>query len=226
MLTPEIVWAQRSSEDDPKKNVIYLTVNVSDVPKEGVKVDLAPTKITYKSTTTKGVEYSFEIEFFKEIDVDSSVINHTAKATEIIIRKKIAEKEYWPRLTKERNRLHNLRTDFDKWVDEDEQDGIVPEPEYDPNMMSQFGGGDDAGGFGGIDFSKLGGAQDLSGLGGMGGIPGMGGPDFGGAGLEDDSDDDEEMPDLEGDEKDAKGVPSEPAVAVGEKPKPVIEELD
>lgn len=30
--------------------------------------------------------------------------------------------EYWPRLTKDKAKLQFLKTDFDKWVDEDEQD--------------------------------------------------------------------------------------------------------
>ncbi|KAK6521768.1 Prostaglandin E synthase 3 (Cytosolic) [Arthrobotrys conoides] len=226
---PEVLWAQRSSPSVAEKNTLYVTILQSDVSKENLKLDLTPTSLTYKGVTNKGKEYSFKVDFFEEIDVENSRHIHTDRATECIIRKKALKEEFWPRLTKEKVKLHWLKTDFDKWVDEDEQDGPAPEPDYDPNMMSQFGGGEDAGGFGGIDFSKLGGASDLSGLGGMGGMgmPGMPGMDMsgGGAGLEDDSDD-EDMPDLEGegDEK-TKAVPSEPVV-VGEKKKSPIEELD
>ncbi|KAK6362233.1 Prostaglandin E synthase 3 (Cytosolic) [Orbilia blumenaviensis] len=221
-FTPEVIWAQRSSLTVAEKNTLYVTVLQSDVAKESLKLDLTPTSLTYKGVTNKGKEYTFKIDFFEEIDVANSRHIHTDRATECIIRKKELKEEFWPRLTKEKVKLHWLKTDFDKWVDEDEQDGPAPEPEYDPNMMSQFGGGDDAGGFGGIDFSKLGGAQDLSGLGGMGGM-GMPGMDMtgGGAGLEDDSDD-EDMPDLEG--ENPKAVPSEPVT--GEKKKSPIEELD
>ena len=77
--------------------------------------------------------------------------------------------------------VHFLRTDFDKWVDEDEQDANPDEDFMSQYGNSAFGGGD--GGFGNIDFSKLG-----------------AGP--GGEAAHDDSDDDdlpddEEMPDLE-----------------------------
>jgi hypothetical protein len=72
-----------------------------------------------------------------------------------------------------------------QWVDEDEQNE-APEDDY----MNNFGGqgmGED-GGFGGIDFSKL-------------GAGGAGMPDMGGEGEDDDEeeeeDDDEEMPELE-----------------------------
>lgn len=52
--------------------------------------------------------------------------------------------------------------------------------------MNQFGGMGEDGGFGGIDFSKLGGGTGSD-------MPGMEGL---GAGEEDEDDDDEDMPDL------------------------------
>ena len=33
------------------------------------------------------------------------------------------KQEYWPRLTKDKKKLAYVKTDFSKWVDEDEQDG-------------------------------------------------------------------------------------------------------
>lgn len=50
------------------------------------------------------------------------------------LQKKELKLEYWPRLLKENKRLHFLKTDFDKWVDEDEQNE-APEEDF-----SQFGG--------------------------------------------------------------------------------------
>ncbi|KAK6541382.1 Prostaglandin E synthase 3 (Cytosolic) [Orbilia ellipsospora] len=225
VLTPSVSWAQRSNATTPEKNILYLTIEVSDVAASDLTFNLTPTSLSYKSKTSKGQEYAVEIEFFAEIDPTESKYHHSSRATECVIRKKEPKEEYWTRLTKEKVKLHWLKTDFSKWADEDEQEGAAVEPEYDPNMMSQFGGGDDAGGFGGIDFSKLGGPQGLAGLGGGADLSGMGAPpDFGAGGLDDDSDDDEDMPDLEGEEK---AVPSEPAAApAATKGKSVIEELD
>jgi hypothetical protein len=96
-----------------------------------------------------------------------------------------------------------------QWVDEDEQNE-APEDDY----MNNFGGqgmGED-GGFGGIDFSKLGA--------GGAGMPDMG--TMGDQGEDDeDEDDDEDMPELEdeADEADGKGK----GKAAEEKPK--IEEV-
>ncbi|KAF3936225.1 hypothetical protein ABW19_dt0205102 [Dactylella cylindrospora] len=218
-LTPEVLWAQRSNDSVPEKNIIYLTINVPDVPPEKLTLNLTSNKLSFKGTNVKGSEYALDIEFFEEIDPAESRKHHSPRGVDCVIRKKTPKEEFWPRLTKEKVKLHWLKTDFDKWVDEDEQDGPAPEPEYDPAMMSQFGGGGEDG-FGGIDFSKLGGGADLAGMGGMGGLEGMGGMG-GGPGLEDDSDD-EDMPDLEGDEKgDTMAVDS--TSAKGKKP---IEELD
>ncbi|KAF5565750.1 Hsp90 binding co-chaperone Sba1 [Fusarium tjaetaba] len=188
---PEVLWAQRSSVADPSKNFIYLTISVPDVPKDSLTLDLQPTKLTFTGTSsTLKKKYHVELEFWGEIDPAESKINHTAKNVEIKLQKKELKEEYWPRLLKDSKRVHFLKTDFDKWVDEDEQNE-APEDDF-----SQFGGmggmpgmGDMGGDFGGIDFSKLGGG-------------GAGFPGAEGAGEElDEEDDDDDMPALEGDDK-------------------------
>ncbi|KAK2928829.1 hypothetical protein FoTM2_011693 [Fusarium oxysporum f. sp. vasinfectum] len=156
---PEVLWAQRSSVADASKNFIYLTISVPDVPKDSLTLDLQPTKLTFTGTSsTLKKKYHVELEFWGEIDPAESKINHTAKNVEIKLQKKELKEEYWPRLLKDSKRVHFLKTDFDKWVDEDEQNE-APEDDF-----SQFGGmggmpgmGDMGGDFGGIDFSKLGG---------------------------------------------------------------------
>ena len=40
----------------------------------------------------------------------------------MVLRKKELKQEYWPRLLKETKKQHFLKTDFDKWADEDEQE--------------------------------------------------------------------------------------------------------
>ena len=105
--------------------------------------------------------------------MDESKTHHTPRDVAFVLRKKETKEEYWPRLTKDKQKLHFLKTDFDKWVDEDEQDAVN---EDDPmaGMGGMPGMGAD-GGFGGIDFSKLGG--------GAGGMPDMSGL-TGGAGAD------------------------------------------
>ncbi|KAI9731331.1 MAG: hypothetical protein M1834_005234 [Cirrosporium novae-zelandiae] len=194
-VTPEVLWAQRSSATDAAKNYVYLTISAPDVPPKDLKLDLTPTKLIFTGTSTSLKKtYHVELEFFEEIDPENSKTNHTSRDIEFVLRKKELKEEYWPRLLKEKKKLHFLRTDFDKWVDEDEQDA-APEDDYMNNLAGgadvPFGaggaGGD--GGFGGIDFSKLGAGA---------GMPG----DMPGAGEGDDLSDDD-MPELE-DTEDAK----------------------
>ena len=130
-----VLWAQRSSSSDAAKNFVYLTISVPDVPKEDIKLDLKPTSLSFTGTSgTLKRKYHVVLDFFAEIDPAESKINHTAKNVEMKLQKKELKEEYWPRLLKDSKRLHFLKTDFDKWVDEDEQNE-APEEDF-----SQFGG--------------------------------------------------------------------------------------
>ena len=143
---PPVLWAQRSSNTDGDKNFIYLTISVPDVPKGNLKLDLQPTGLSFegRSDTLKKT-YKVALEFYAEIDPAESKVHHTARDVEMKLRKKELSEAYWPRLLKEAKKMHFLKTDFDKWVDEDEQDEAADD-----------------------DFSKFGG--DMGGMGGMGGM--------------------------------------------------------
>ncbi|RDL37269.1 Hsp90-binding co-chaperone [Venustampulla echinocandica] len=211
--TPEVLWAQRSSSSEPAKNFIYLTISVPDVQPANLKLKLTSTSLSFSGhSDSLKKDYQVDLEFYDEIDTDNSKTNHTAKNVEIVLRKKELKEEFWPRLLKDAKKVHFLKTDFDKWVDEDEQDE-APEDDIGnmggmggmPGMggmgdMSQMMGGGAGGDFGGIDFSKLGGA-------GMGGA-GDADDDEG------DDDDDDEMPALE--EEDAAASSSKPASKIEE----------
>jgi len=204
-VTPEVLWAQRSSSSDPTKNSVYLTLTVADIAEKDTKLDIQADKLTFTGySQIKKTTYSVTLEFFAEIVPEETKKNHTNRYIELVLRKKELKEEFWPRLLKAKGKVHFLRTDFDKWVDEDEQEGN-PDDEDFMNKMGGMGGaggggmggmGGGPGGFEGIDFSKLG-----AGPGGdMGDMP------------EDESDDDEEdeeMPELEG-EEDSKAGASEP----------------
>jgi len=210
-LIPEVTWAQRSNANDAEKNIVYMTIICPDVEAENLKVDLQSTKLSFAATNKKGTSYGVELEFFAEIDVECSKQHHSPRGLELILRKKEQKSEYWPRLLKDSKRMHFLKTDFDKWVDEDEQEE-VPEDPMGGGMGGGFPGGDEPG-FGGLDFSKLSG---MGGMGGMGDMSSMMGG-MGGDGDEDD-DDDEDMPGLE-DTTPATEKPAEGSKA------PIIQEI-
>ncbi|KAK9330664.1 putative Hsp90 binding co-chaperone [Lipomyces starkeyi] len=182
---PEVLWAQRSSQTEPDKNLIYLTINAIDVTSPDVTI--TPTSLSYKGTSASGKEYAVDLEFFDEVDVDNSKKTITGRDAFFILRKKEAKEEFWPRLVKDKRKVHYIKTDFDKWVDEDEQE-TAP--------------GDDFAGYGGgMDFSSL--QSELGSA--MGGLGGAGMPPTGPSsfGLNEDSDDDdgEELPELVDDQQ-------------------------
>jgi len=180
---PEVLWAQRSSSSDAARNFIYLTIAAPDVPRADLKLDLQPARLTFSGkSTTKHVTYKSVMEFYEEIDPKESTVNHTDRDIELVLRKKEAKDEFWPRLLKSKAKAHWLKTNFDKWVDEEDQD-----PKEDEDWMAKAGGlGGEGGGLEGIDFSKFG-----SGPGGPGG-------DMPDDEEEEDEDEDEDMPALEG----------------------------
>lgn len=211
LITPEVTWAQRSSESDAEKNHVFLTISVPDVSKDKIKLDIQPTSLNFQGySETKKATYAVKLEFYADIDPSASKINHTPRDVEMVLQKKELNAEFWPRLLKDKAKVHFLKTDFDKWVDEDEQDAVPEDDDYMSRMGGMGGMGGD-GGFGGIDFSKLGGAG--------GGMPGMGGDDEDVDDDADDDDDDDEMPGLEGD------ATKEGAEGSQEKGKAKIEEV-
>ncbi|BAE63136.1 HSP20-like chaperone [Aspergillus flavus] len=191
---PEVTWAQRSSADEAERNYLYVNIKAPDVDRKEATLKITPTNVTFAGDSKKGVRYEVSLDLYAEIDPENSKVNHSDREVELVLRKKELKQEYWPRLLKDSQKVHFLKTDFDKWVDEDEQDE-APEDDYANNFggLDALGGGE--GGLGNIDFSKLG-----AGLEGMGGPGGPGGP--GGFGAEGESDD-EEMPELEEADKDA-----------------------
>ncbi|KAF6766450.1 HSP20-like chaperone [Ephemerocybe angulata] len=170
---PEVLWAQRSSETDPAKNVIYLTVNVPDIQPESLEYNLTPTSIHFKAKSGDPArniperEYQFDLDFFAEVIPEESTKKLSSRSLYLVLRKKEAKEEYWPRLTKEKVRNAFIKTDFSKWVDEDEQDAAADPVEEDEGPVGGMGG------MGGMP--GMGGMGGMPGMGGMGSMPGMGG---------------------------------------------------
>lgn len=130
-----VLWAQRSSSIEPAKNYVYVTISVPDVPAANLKLELKPTGLTFTGhSDTLKKTYHLDLELYAEIDDKASQVHHTGKNIELKLQKKELNAEFWPRLLKDTKKVHYLRTDFTKWVDEDEQDEA---PEED---LSQFGG--------------------------------------------------------------------------------------
>ncbi|KAI0318000.1 HSP20-like chaperone [Amylostereum chailletii] len=145
-LHPEVLWAQRSSEFDEDKNILFVTINLPDIIPDSLDYKLEPTKISFKARagdSKKGIEekdYAFSFDLFKEVVPEKSIQRLNSRSLALTLRKAEKELEYWPRLTKEKIRSQFLKTDFSKWVDEDEQDA-APVVEEEPDPMADLGMG-------------------------------------------------------------------------------------
>jgi hypothetical protein len=88
---------------------------VPDVSKEKIKLDVQPTKLTFQGySETKKATYAVQLEFYAEIDPAASKINHTPRDVEMVLQKKELDESFWPRLLKDKAKVHFLKTDFDK----------------------------------------------------------------------------------------------------------------
>ncbi|XP_043471325.1 prostaglandin E synthase 3 [Leptopilina heterotoma] len=132
---PPVLWAQRNS-------VLYVTICLEDCANPTVKVE--PEKLFFKGVggTDKKV-HEVTINFYKEIDPTKTIEKPQGRIFEFVLAKK-EEGPYWPRLTKENNKFHWLKSDFNKWKDEDdsedEETGGGAGRQDLEEMMRQMGG--------------------------------------------------------------------------------------
>lgn len=159
---------------------------VPDTPESASKLEIKPDSVLFEGKSLKGVHYAVTLPLYDAIDPEASKKHHTMRGVDLVLRKKELRAEYWPRLLKEKQKVHFVKTDFDKWVDEDEQDGTADDDGLGGLDLGAMGG--DGGGLGGLDFSQLG---------AMGGGDG----DEGEAGGEGDQEEEEDLPELEGEDK-------------------------
>lgn len=170
-LQPTVLWAQR-------KDRLFLTIDLQDCkdPKVTLDSDDNHGTVSFRGHATShatGPEehsYILDLQLYGPIDKEDTKISQTDRTILLVIAKK--GEDFWPRLLKQPGKTSpNIKVDWDKWVDEDEEDEAA-----DKDM--------------GFDMSQF---QNFSNFGDMGGMSG----DFG-AVEEDDSDDDDDgqLPEL------------------------------
>ncbi|KAF3642093.1 putative F-actin-capping protein subunit beta-like [Capsicum annuum] len=112
---PIVKWAQRSDK-------LFITVELPDA--KNVKQKLEPEGKFFFSATAgaDNVPFEADLHLFDKIDVDESKSSVTSRSICYLVKK--AEDKWWARLVKQEGKPPTfLKADWDKWVDEDEQDG-------------------------------------------------------------------------------------------------------
>lgn len=82
--------------------------------------------------------YTLNLDLYDTIIPEKSKYTVNSKGITAILQKASTQLEYWPRLFKKKEKLHYLKTDFDKWVDEDDQSEVSPvdDEDFDFNNIS------------------------------------------------------------------------------------------
>ncbi|KAJ7870609.1 HSP20-like chaperone [Mycena olivaceomarginata] len=161
LLHPELLWAQRSSESDETMNVVYLTVNLADIQVNTMNYSLEPTKIFFRprlesiATTGYVKDYTFSLNLFAEVIPEKSSKALTERSLSLVLHKKERQIEYWPRLTREKDKNGQIKTDFSKWVDSEDQT-LDAQDDDDFEFWSMPPSSRIASpGMGGMDFAKM-----------------------------------------------------------------------
>merc|ERR1712131_66900 len=80
-------------------------------------------------------QYRNELDLYGKVDIKSCGYQEFGRSVKCLLPRKEAG-EYWPRLTKEKQKIHWLKVDFARWRDEDDdetEDKI--DEEFDMNKM-------------------------------------------------------------------------------------------
>jgi hypothetical protein len=107
-----VKWAQRSDS-------VYLTIDLRDV--QEAKIDLTTTELHFTGKS-EGNDYQLSLEFLHEVDPQKSVWNVLPRSVQMHIVKAASSTHFWERLLKDkRQEKTNVKVDWDKFVDEDEE---------------------------------------------------------------------------------------------------------
>jgi hypothetical protein len=133
---PRVLWAQQRED-------VLLTIAVPDIEKVDVKFEEDSVSFQGQSGSGNAKDksaYAVTIPLYGKIDpATSKYENIGQKFWRLLLKKKDSAGSFWPRLTKEKARLHWLQTDFDHWKDEDESD--EEKAGFGGNFQDMFSGG-------------------------------------------------------------------------------------
>lgn len=110
---PEVKWAQRSDK-------VFVTVELPDAKNPKVKIE-PEGKFSFLATVgPENGSYELDMELFEKVNVEDSKISTGLRNVVCVLQKN--EKGWWKRLLKAEGKPPPyLKVDWDKWVDEDEE---------------------------------------------------------------------------------------------------------
>jgi cytosolic prostaglandin-E synthase len=127
---PKVQWAQRN-------DYIYMSVDIQD--SKNVKLEVEGTKFNFSCEDSKGDKYSFGFELSHEVEKEGSKWTSSGRTVEIILPKKETEK-FWEKLYSGK-KLHYVGIDWNKWVEEGEEEALDDNSAFNMEQWQQQQGG-------------------------------------------------------------------------------------
>ncbi|XP_047329326.1 uncharacterized protein OsI_027940-like [Impatiens glandulifera] len=109
---PEVKWAQRQDK-------VYMTVELPD--SKNANINLDPQGLfTFSGTAgPESLNYELTLDLFDEVNVEKSKISVGVRGIFCVLEK--VEIKWWKKLLRGDGKTpHNVKVDWDKWVDEDD----------------------------------------------------------------------------------------------------------
>lgn len=131
-LPPVLEWAQR-------KDRVWITAVLENCPKP--VYELKGNTFYFKGKGgTENLEHEVTLELFGEIDPEKSTTQSNERHTLFTLMKKDQNGPFWPRLTKDKKKYHFIKTDFNRWQDEDDSSEEMTEDFNLDAAMQSMGG--------------------------------------------------------------------------------------
>jgi prostaglandin-E synthase len=122
-----IIWAQR-------KDRIFLTAEIEDLQIE--QMNCQNNQFTLKGANSLN-RYELKLELFADLKWDDHKRVESSRHVELVLPK--LEDKWWPRLLKSTSKVQWIKSDFDKWIDEEEANEA--EAEFKNPFASYLDGG-------------------------------------------------------------------------------------
>lgn len=112
---PPMMWAQ-------DRNHVFITIKIQDFAKD--LIEFHDAHFVFKGKTkSPPMDYDMLFNFFNEILPEHEETKYSIFGRNVLIElRKKDPKIWWPRLAQTSQKLHNVKIDWERWVDDDEED--------------------------------------------------------------------------------------------------------
>jgi prostaglandin-E synthase len=124
--TPNVKWAQR-------KDKLFVTIDAVEV--KNPEIDIVDGKTLKFKGSDSNHTYAFELELYDEVVKEESKFSLASRNIFLNIKKK-TKGPYWPRLTKNSQKLNWLQVDWTHYIDEEDEEEDSKGPNFGNEMSN------------------------------------------------------------------------------------------